>query len=288
MKHGVPKLSIREMQSTDLLFAAACTSAEGWVSEDLATLEGFFLHDPQGCFVAESEGKPLGMCIATWYGASGFVGELIVHPEARGKGLGAALLNQAVEYLHVRGAKTVYLDGVLKAVDLYERNGFRKVCRSWRFSGTPAGRSTLNVRRMAIDDLDQVVGLDRYAFGEDRSFFLRRRLEQFPELGLVMVEGSKVTDYILGRGGEGWLSAGPWVVRGNATNPEILLEAFALEARGRPISLGMLDANQKACELARSLGLEARADSPWRMALGPAQDLGASPGCYAVGSAAKG
>ena len=32
---------IRTMQPGDLAFAAACTQAEGWVSEDFTTLQGF-------------------------------------------------------------------------------------------------------------------------------------------------------------------------------------------------------------------------------------------------------
>ena len=131
------------MQKADLQFAAQCTSAEGWVSEDLTTLEGFFLNDPGGCLLAEADGQPIGICIATCYGSSGFIGELIVIPDVRGRGVGAALLNQAVRGLKERGVETVYLDGVLNAVPLYERNGFRKVCRSWRFSGIPKGENEL-------------------------------------------------------------------------------------------------------------------------------------------------
>jgi len=282
------KLLIREMVAADLPFAASCTAGEGWASENFATVEGFYLKDPPGCLLAEANGQPVAICFATWYGKSGFIGELIVRPEARGKGVGAALLNHAVRWLQTRGAETVYLDGVLKAVNLYERNGFRKVCRSWRFLGHIVGSLSPHVRRMAASDLDQVAVLDNSSFGEDRRFFLQRRLEFFPELSYVMVESESIRGYILGRGGEGWLSAGPWVQSEAGENPVVLLHAIALKANGRPISLGILDINHQACELVQSLGFEKRSESPWRMALGPSCDLGASPQCYAVGSAAKG
>jgi ribosomal protein S18 acetylase RimI-like enzyme len=285
---NIPGLAIREMQYTDLPFTAACTSAEGWASEDLATLEGFFLHDNRGCFIAELGGQPAGMCIATCYGASGFIGELIVGPASRGRGIGASLLNHSVDYLRTKGVETVYLDGVLKAVDLYERNGFRKICRSWRFTGHLAGQSHPNVRRMTQEDMQQVASLDSQAFGEDRSFFLLHRLERYPDLGWVMVEGGHITGYILGRSGEAWLSAGPWVVSETISDPGDLLQAFALGASGRPVTVGILEKNHAACDLVRSLGFEARADSPWRMAFGPFEHLGASLACYAIGSAAMG
>ena len=65
---------IRVMRQEDLTFAAECTAAEGWLSENLTTLEGFYLRDPTGCLLAEQEGQPVGMCVVTFYGKSGFIG----------------------------------------------------------------------------------------------------------------------------------------------------------------------------------------------------------------------
>ena len=67
------------------------------------------------------------------YGASGFVGELIVVKEKRGRGIGRQLLQHAIAYLHSRGVQNVLLDAPPAAVPLCERLGFRPVCRSLRF-----------------------------------------------------------------------------------------------------------------------------------------------------------
>jgi ribosomal protein S18 acetylase RimI-like enzyme len=281
-------LIIRPMQAADLAFAAQCTANEGWVSETLASFEAFYLHDPNGCLLAEYSGCPIGVCIATPYGRSGFIGELIVHPEARRKGVGAALLNRAVEYLRQHRVETVYLDGVVQAVPLYERNGFRKVCRSLRFSGTLEGRMHPDVRPMQASDLSAVFALDRQAFGADRSFFLARRLELFPELCQMMIEDDKLVGFILGRCGEGWAAAGPWVLAQGAHQPIRLLESLASTAGNVSVSIGVLETNHESVALIHSLGFTLREDSPWRMALGPSSDLGASPLCFAVGTAAKG
>jgi GNAT superfamily N-acetyltransferase len=288
LSENPPAIIIRVMNKDDLAFAAQCTADEGWVSENLTTLEGFFLKDPTGCLLAEENGQPIGICVATYYGSAGFIGELIIRPEARGRGVGAALLKHGVQILKERGVGTVYLDGVLRAVPLYERNGFRKVCRSWRFLGTIAGKKSPGVRRMTLDHLEQVIALDKRTFGADRGFFLSRRLELFPELSYMKMEDGRVTGFILGRGGSDWLAAGPWVVEESVLNPAELLITFALEAHNRSISIGILETNQQACEMLRSFGFIAHPDSPWRMALGGSSDLGTSPNCYAVGSAAKG
>lgn len=281
-------LTIRPMERSDLSFAAECTEAEGWVSENLAILEGFYLHNPVGCLIAELEGKKVGIGVATSYGHCGFIGELIVKPEARGKGIGAALLNRAAAYLQQRGVRTVYLDDVVKAVVLYERNGFRKICRSLRFSGQIEGKAHPQVRPLREDDLPAVYKLDQKSFGADRGFFLTRRWSLFPELSKVLVEEGHLTGYILGRRGEGWLAAGPWVVEDGVQRPEYLLEALAVESGHQPFSIGVLESNRRAVDLILSYGFIERFDSPWRMALGPDENLGASPQCLAVGSAAKG
>ena len=286
--NSLSRLIIRTMWQEDLTFATECTANEGWLSENFHTLQGFFQFDPHGCLVAEQDGHRAGICIATCYGNSGFIGELIVRPEARGAGVGAALLNHAIGYLKGRGVETVYLDGVVKAIGLYERNGFHKVCRSWRFHGQLAGKFSPRVRCMAASDLEQVSRLDYQSFQADRSFFLRRRFASHPELSYVLLDADHILGYIMGRKGEDWISAGPWVLGEYAENPAELLNAFAFGVRGKSFSLGVLGANRKACELLRSLGFVEREDSPWRMALGTAEDLGTSPQCYAVGSATKG
>jgi len=281
-------LTIRRMYATDLAFAAQCTAGEGWASETLASFEGFYQHDPEGCLLAERTGHPAGICIATPYGRSGFVGELIVRPEMRGQGIGAALLHHAVTHLRERGAATVYLDGVVKAVPLYQRYGFRKVCRSLRFSGTLSGRQHAHIRLMQASDLASVFTLDRKAFGADRSFFLAHGLRLFPELCYVMIEDGKLCGFILGRHGEGWAAAGPWVMAHTHRDALHLLASLAGAADAASIGVGVLESNRIAVELIRSLGFTSREDSPWRMALGPSSDLGASPQCFAVGTAATG
>ena len=281
-------LTIRPMAPSDLVFAAGCTAAEGWVIESYAEIEGFYRHHPGGCFIARLGDDPVGICIATPYTHSGFIGELIVIPEARQKGIGAALLEHGVEYLHRGGARTVYLDGVGAAVPLYERSGFRKVCRSLRCWGHLRGCQHPQVRLMQESDLPDVLALDRQAFGDERGFFIRRRLERFPQLCKVLVENGRLRGYISGRRGEGFMTAGPWVVAEGVADPLALLLSLAFEASEAVVSIGMLESNTRAVELARRLGLAVRSDSPWRMAHGPDDDLGRSPQCLAGGTAAKG
>jgi ribosomal protein S18 acetylase RimI-like enzyme len=285
-------ITIHNMQASDLDFAAGCTAAEGWASETGQVFEDFYAHHPGGCFIARQAGQPIGIGIATPYGEYGFIGELIVSPQARGRGVGRMLLDQLIGYLRQCGAQTILLDGVVRAVPLYERAGFSKICRSLRFVGAIRGRTAAGVRPMQEADLEQVFRLDRQAFGADRSFFLRRRLKRFPDMSRVLEQEGRITGFLLGRQGETpdgpWFAAGPWIVLPGVEHPEALLESLAPPGDALMLSLGILETNTEALRLVQSLNFKERLDSPWRMGLGRPGNLGASPAAFAVGSAAKG
>ena len=50
-------IQIVAMQPPDLEFAAAYTAAEGWLTQIRQVFEGFRAHDPEGCFVARTNGR---------------------------------------------------------------------------------------------------------------------------------------------------------------------------------------------------------------------------------------
>lgn len=279
---------IRTMRSSDLDFAAGCTAAEGWASETRQEFEGFFAHDPGGCLVAENDGQQRGICIATSYGESGFIGELIVAPEMRGRGIGRQLLERAIEHLRSRGAQNILLEGDPPAMPLYKRAGFRTVCRSARFVGVLQAPSHRHVRYMRAQDLDAVAEIDREVFGADRRFFLERSLALYPEFGKVVENRGEIAGFIMGRRGNGVVSVGPWIVQPGLEHPADLLESLAAEAGNTRLRLGVLEINSEAIATLRRLGLPEHPGAPWRMVLGPSGHLGLSHRAYAIGSAAKG
>ena len=137
-------------------------------------------------------------------------------------------------------------------------------------------------------DLEVVCTFDLAAFGADRSHFLRWRLDRYPQCCKVLVENGMLLGFIQGKTSPGWAVAGPWVIVEGTHKPERLLESLASETGETPLSLGVLESNEAALALIRSLGLSEGVDSPWRMSMGPSRELGANPACYTNGSPAKG
>ena len=281
-------ITIRPMTYADLDFAADCAAAEGWTSETRDEFEGFLAYDPNGCFIAETGGRRIGICVATGYGESGFIGELIVLKEERGHGVGCQLVEHSVRYLQGLGAQNVLLDGVPAAVSLYERVGFRKVCRSMRFTGKIQCKSHPHIQAKRAEHLSAVTHMDRRAFGADRSFFLKRRLSMYPEFCKVFTSDRQILGFIMGRYGHGLVSVGPWFVGQGIDHPEDLLRSLAKDEHPLDIRLGVLETNASAVATTHSLGLTAHQDPPWRMVLGRQGHLGTSSQLYAVGSPAMG
>lgn len=286
---------VRTMNKSDLDFAIQCTLSEDWTSEDGWVFEGFLNFEPGGCFVAQEGDRLIGICIATSYDMSGFIGEFIIVPEMRGRGYGKKLLEHALNYLRDRGVHRIYLDGVPRAVSLYERAGFQKICRSLRFTGKinqNRDNRVKRVERIQGQGLDNVLKIDRQIYGADRSYFLKRLFKLCPELCLVLRVNQEISGYIFGRIYDQNIALGPWVVLDETVNPGTLIENLPVEVLKNPLNIGILENNQKAISSIRSLGFHEKPDPPFRMVLRISnkiiQDVGLNIQCYGIGSPAKG
>ena len=80
-------LKLRLFRETDIDFALSETKREGW-DPTRETFEIHLAHDPEGCFIAVDGDDAVGMITTTRYEKTGWIGELIVTPESRGRGIG--------------------------------------------------------------------------------------------------------------------------------------------------------------------------------------------------------
>lgn len=277
------------MNLSDVEFAFDLVSQEGWASETREVFETFLEYDPAGCFVAEDDSGRAGMCVAVRYPRSGFFGELIVKRDARGKGYGTALFRKGIDYLRSNGIESIALDAEEAAAPIYEREGFRKVCASLRFIGRVEAEKSPFVRRAGPGDIGDILAIDRRLFGDDRSFFIRKRMALFPELCYVLDKGG-IGGYAMGRPGVGLVSVGPFACTDSTVDPMVLIGGLASATGGSDLRFGVLDCFKEAAALFRGSRAFREMDPCRRMAYGPCEEpYGASSGgLFAIGSGAKG
>ena len=276
------------MQPTDLDFCVENVTREGWLSETRETFEMFLAHDRDGCFVAEDRDEPIGICVATAYETSGFLGELIVIPERRGHSIGHQLMEHAIGYLQSCGCASIYLDGDLPAIPLYERLGFRTLCDSLRFVGRVKAQAHTSMRPLAASDLPAIYRLDREVFGADRSFLIRHRFQQYPALARGLEREGRIVGYIMGQSGHEVISVGPWVADSSSGDPIDLLHDLARHTASTSLRIGVLETNTEAATKLRANATLEETQPCRRMVLGPECNLGRSNRLWALGSAAAG
>jgi GNAT superfamily N-acetyltransferase len=163
------------MEKQEMAIALKWAAAEGW-NPGLYDGDCFYSIDPQGFFIGELDGEPVGCISAVAYDDSfGFIGFYIVKPEFRGRGLGIQIWNAAMVYL---GGRNIGLDGVPAQEGNYGKSGFRLAWRNARYEGTKGallpgtGGRAEGVKGLSDFSLEEVEAYDRLAFPAPRRGFL--------------------------------------------------------------------------------------------------------------------
>ena len=278
-------LEIREMQSTDIDFALSLTEDEGW-SSIRRDFEELLLFDQHGCFIAEEDGISIGMACALSYGPFGTLGNLILVREYRGRRYGTRLMEHGLEYLKRKGVKFTMLDAVPKAVPLYERLGFKKVCRSLRLRGRVEPVVSAKVRTLEDKDMLRILSIDREQFGANRFLFLGSALSSNPDLGRLLEVDGRIAGFMLGSRRHGFVRLAPWIMCSHFELAKSLLKDFAVRVGGKEIRAGVLETSRKAVAVFKDSGLYQESVS-WRMVHGR-ERMEFSDGIFAIGSPMRG
>lgn len=239
-------VAIRPMIADDAEFAARMTVIERWgyLVEDfrrLVTLE------PRGCFVAVRDNRRIGMITTVSYGEFSVLGCLIVRKAYRGLGIGETLMQCAMDRLERGGVRSTELDGVIPALSLYRRLGFKDQCLSLRFfrPALPAGGGTTKPGGAGEDE---ITAFDRSMTRLDRRHVLERFCREFPaSLYAVRDEGLRAYAFVRSRA-EGRFVIAPFVAA-DQTAAERLLSHIVPAYSDRPLYIGVLESNRTMVSL---------------------------------------
>ncbi len=207
--------------------------------------------------------RPVATALALPYPPDfGWISMVLVHGPFRRRGLATRLLDRTISELRQRGLIPV-LDATLTGQPVYERIGFRPIDSLTRWRGEGGGspaRATL--APLLAGELGEVAGLDRAAFGADRSAVLADLLGR---PGAVSRRAPGANGFLLSRPGRTATHIGPVVARAAGT-AVALLEA-ALAALSGPVLIDVPDRQAAVAGLLARRGFRAERCFT-RMALG--------------------
>ena len=255
----LPSTRLRTMTRTDIPGGMRLKEIAGW-NQTAADWGRFLSSSPQGCFVAEVDGRVCGTATTISYESRfAWVGMVLVDPEFRGRGIGTKLLERAIECLDILRIPTVKLDATPLGRPLYEKLGFVTEYEIERCTLKRPANQGANVScaelppSLSPDELEAICKADREIFGADRSSLLKSLHGEAPAYAVGLWNAGSLSGYVFGRRGSFGDHLGPWMSRDPDTARH-LLEAFVSRSSRETLVVDCLRSNAAAGDLLKSFG----------------------------------
>lgn len=237
------------MIADDIAAGLRLKEIAGW-NQTAADWERFLNASPQGCFVAEVDGRVHGtVTTIVFENRFAWVGMVLVDPEFRGRGIGTALLEKAIEYLDTLKVLAIKLDATPQGKPLYEKLGFVSEYEIERWTlhrALPLKTTTDDLRAPLLTKLSpEVLETDRQVFGADRGSLLNSLHHDAPELTSSISSKGVLEGYAFGRRGAFADHLGPWMSK-NADAAHRLLDTFLTRSARQTLIVDWMKANKLA------------------------------------------
>ena len=219
--------------------------AEGWIS-DPWEFEFLLKSFPEGCWVVLHEDTVAGFITAAKHDKSGWIGNLLVRKEVRGRGLGRALFERALDSLEQAGAGTVWLTASSDGEPLYRKLGFTAVDRIIRWRGKPGTLATIPSRSREYS-LRSIEETDRMGWGDRRG----KLLSAMAERGMVV---QYADGFCMLQPAEESVQLGPWGCRRTEIAESLLAQALAAVSPSTEVVLDAPESNHHAATLLAAHG----------------------------------
>jgi GNAT superfamily N-acetyltransferase len=268
-------IQIRLMNARDLPLGMRLKDQAGWNQTEADWRRVLDLR-PDGCFVAELDGVPVGTTAVCAFGPVAWVAMVLVEESVRGQGIGTALMRHALAFLEGQGARTIRLDATPLGRPVYEKLGFVEEYLLHRYEGVlppaeeaSAGHEESPVSAARSEHLEGVFQLDRAITGTDRQNLLRRLFTERPEAGRVVARANQVLGYLSWRPGSKAVHIGPCLAQG-AAGSLLFADTWRRHA-GQRVFIDIPAGNTAAVAAAMAQGLTAQRPL-LRMCRGPRLD----------------
>lgn len=244
---------IRLLRETDIPFGLHLCAQNHW-NQLAADWQRQLTLQPDGCFVAESLGEPVGTACACIFERDAWINLVLVDREHRGRGIGSMLLRHVVNWLDGRGVRSIWLDATPLGQPVYAKLGFVGVFALARWSGwMPGGQDAVaGVKPMCAEDIVEASAIDERATGYWRESLLRRIFDADPDrMRKIVVDGSLAGYALCRRGANAW-QIGP--LQGPPAVCATLFADAVHRFAGEQVYLDVPDANAHAIAELQRLG----------------------------------
>ncbi|MFV1965217.1 MAG: GNAT family N-acetyltransferase [Pirellulaceae bacterium] len=247
-------LHMRRMETADIDLGMQLKSEAGW-NQTVADWRRCLDLEPEGCFVAEWEGHPVGSTTTCVFGSIGWIAMVLVNKAFQHRGIGTRLVQNALDYFEHRAVTTARLDATPLGRPVYERMGFVAEHELVRLEGiAKAAPSQTDVVAARSEHRESIVALDRRATGTDRGRLVDRLLSERPkEVGVVLRDAS-LLGYVMLRSGSRATQIGPGIATTDASGRALCDWAYG-QCEGQPVFIDVPRNNRPAIEWACSKGL---------------------------------
>ena len=270
-------LTVRLLTTDDLDGAFRLSAGAGW-NQRMDDWQMLLRLAPTGGFAATmDEGTIVGTAIGIDYGTFGWIAMMLVDPAWRGRGVGARLLEAAMDA--VPSGIPIRLDATPLGRPLYRRYGFEDEQTLTRHVAEPldlarggpldvarGGPSrtlvgptiddlSSQVRRLTSADLPAAIKTDDRIFGAHRRILLEWALENAAQYAHA-IETDAGVQYCFGRPGRLFDQIGP-VVAADDHTAEALVSASLLGADGKAVVVDAFDRHDGFTAWLRSRGFAA-------------------------------
>lgn len=253
-------LRIRLMTADDLPLGMRLKNQAGW-NQTAADWQRFLAMQPEGCLVAELDAAAVGTAVVTTFESVAWISMVLVEQSIRGRGIGKALMNRALELTMAFGCSAVRLDATPLGRPLYESLGFVPQYELTRFAGIigPVRSSTSSssfqmVRNARPEVFAAILALDESVTGTNRLKFLLRLFAEQPDAVRVADVDGQIAGYLTVRTGSDALQLGPCIAEDAKTGNALLWDALHRHV-GNQVYWDLPAGHAAAMQLAQSAGL---------------------------------
>lgn len=250
-------LRIRLMTAEDLPLGMRLKNQAGW-NQTLVDWQRFLAMQPEGCLVAELDGVAVGTTVVTAFESVAWVSMVLVVQSVRGRGIGKALMNQALEIAAELGCTSIRLDATPLGRPLYESLGFVSQYELTRYAGIARSISAVSisplVRIAEPEDIGTILAVDHSATGTRRDKFLLRLFAEQLDAVRVAAIDSQIHGFLTVRFGSDAIQLGPCVAETSAAGQSLLTDALSRYAGSR-VYWDLPSSHSAAVALAQSAGL---------------------------------